>query len=349
MNGGSSSSSSGSDADDDDREGKSTSLIRKRKRIPPANIASHKRRSQGPSWKASTDRTNHAARQWNLSPFEKKATTSRPSAFGYVPGVQSSGAESSEESEYQTQSIQKRRKLIGSNSGNTSTLYTADAEPSATHAPPHTNKPTWPSADRISPIKAQWHLSDITFYSLSADVSFLTVFFRARGGSGILSASNAVKLLDNVIGQSTKLDDTAIKPLGHDAWLLTSLVSHLPDAAGHGTSQPLSAPSSLQLDRAAITRPLHNRATSSDVNDETSGDDFDDGVDEKDEYSSNVAEKPSNSRKNRRWSKEDDERLRRWKGQGKSWDWICSRFPNRSLGAVQVRWHTKLRVKAAQS
>ncbi|KAF2726390.1 hypothetical protein EJ04DRAFT_571340 [Polyplosphaeria fusca] len=53
---------------------------------------------------------------------------------------------------------------------------------------------TWPSANRISPVKAQWRLSDITFYSLSADVSFLTVLFRARGGSGILSASNAAKL-----------------------------------------------------------------------------------------------------------------------------------------------------------
>ncbi|KAF2726418.1 hypothetical protein EJ04DRAFT_571298 [Polyplosphaeria fusca] len=99
------------------------------------------------------------------------------------------------------------------------------------------------------------------------------------------------------------------------------------------------APSSLQLGRAATTLPLDNRATSSDVDDETSRDEFDDGADEKEEYSSNVAEEPSSSRGNRRWSKEGDERLRRWKGECKSWGWICSRFSNRSLGAVQQVSH----------
>ncbi|OCK91883.1 uncharacterized protein K441DRAFT_663860 [Cenococcum geophilum 1.58] len=36
----------------------------------------------------------------------------------------------------------------------------------------------------------------------------------------------------------------------------------------------------------------------------------------------------------------------KWIKDGKQWDWICRQFPNRTPGAVRLRWYTKLRPKA---
>ncbi|XTI83810.1 hypothetical protein V2W45_133701 [Cenococcum geophilum] len=52
------------------------------------------------------------------------------------------------------------------------------------------------------------------------------------------------------------------------------------------------------------------------------------------------------STKYSRWSREDDDNLLKWIKDGKQWDWICRQFPNRTPGAVRLRWYTKLRPKA---
>lgn len=197
----------------------------------------------------------------------------------------------------------------------------------------------------FSPEKAQWHLSDITFHSPSANVSFLTALFRRRGDLEILSPSRAAKLLEDVVGKAIKLDDITIKPLTPDTWFLMSLVDYIFDVAERGTGQPLSAQTSLQPNRAESASPQDYGKPSDNVDDESSSDDFDNG-DENDKYSRDIVDEPSSSKKHRRWSKEEDSRLRSWKEEGKPWGWICRQFSNRSPGAVQVRWHTKLRCKA---
>jgi hypothetical protein len=188
--------------------------------------------------------------------------------------------------------------------------------------------------------------TDIAFHSLSTDVSFLTAIFRARSGPEILSASHAAKLLESVVGYTTKLNDITIKPLTPDTWFLTTLVYHYSDIALRGTGRPVSALPSLKLNRADAASPRDDGGPSDDVDDETSSDDYKNNGDEEDEYSSEVVDEASSSRKHSRWSEEDDNRLRRWKEEGKPWGWICRQFSNRSPGAVQVRWHTKLRGKA---
>ena len=213
--------------------------------------------------------------------------------------------------------------------------------PSSTHAPPHSIWRTRHSDKGFSPGKAQWYLSQITFHSLSASVSFLTAFFRACSDLGsdqvLLSPSGATNLLENVMGQAIeKLDDVTIKQLTPDTCFLTGLVDS--DVAGRGTDQPVSALPSLQANRADTASPRDDGRPSDDVDDESSSDDYNNG-DENDEYSSDIADEPSSSKKHNRWSKEDDNRLRSWKEEGKTWGWICRQFKNRSTGAVQARWH----------
>ncbi|KAF2726764.1 hypothetical protein EJ04DRAFT_557794 [Polyplosphaeria fusca] len=282
----SSSSSSGSDADDNDLGGEcTTALIRKRKHFPTTNGTSHKRRSQGLARKARTNPTKRTARRRNSFPSRKMATSSRSSVSRYATGAHFGGDGSSEGSDYQTHNLPKGPKSIVSNRGHIGYSCAQDEELLATHAPPHTTNWT-------PPVEAQWHLSGTTLHSISAEMSFLTALFRARSGSGILSASHAVKLLENVVGLSMKLDDATIRFLAPDTWVLTSLVGHLPGVAGGGTGQSSFVLPGLRSGRAATTPHLEYGRSSNDVDDEASSDDFD----ESEEDSRSVVE-PSSFRK----------------------------------------------------
>ena len=48
-------------------------------------------------------------------------------------------------------------------------------------------------------------------------------------------------------------------------------------------------------------------------------------------------------RSNRRWDPLEEQRLLAWRREKKSWKWIFNQFPDRSEGAIRVRWHTKSR------
>lgn len=213
--------------------------------------------------------------------------------------------------------------------------------PSFTPDPPHATGKTRSSAKSVPQV--QWRLSGFPLLQVSADESFLTALFRTCGGPCILSSSYAAEFLENV-GYTTKLDAT-IEPLTPDAWYLTSLVDHLP-GSGRGTCQLVSALPSVQPNRVDNTSLPDNGRPHGDVGDETQSRDYDSSSDEGDECSSDVMYEHMSSGKKIRWSEEDDNRLRRWKEAGKPWGWICRQFSNRSPGAVQVRWHTKLRAKA---
>ncbi|KAJ9655451.1 hypothetical protein H2201_008803, partial [Coniosporium apollinis] len=52
--------------------------------------------------------------------------------------------------------------------------------------------------------------------------------------------------------------------------------------------------------------------------------------------------RPSQSAKHRLWSEEEEKCLLAWRQDGKEWDWIAGKL-RRSVGAVYLRWYTKLR------
>jgi len=76
----------------------------------------------------------------------------------------------------------------------------------------------------------------------------------------------------------------------------------------------------------------------------------DDDTSDDDEYSSDMggdtSDAPSSSTHNSPWSQGDDDRLSKWKKDGKPWSWIHRQFPHRTPAAVKGRWYTKLRYNA---
>jgi hypothetical protein len=227
----------------------------------------------------------------------------------------------------------KRPKRFRSRKGSTGCSRPITQNPSSTRARPQPNRKVGPSSTNgPSHGRVQWHPSLIAFHPLSADVSFFTALFRARGGREILSTSHAFKLMENVIGHTMKLDDVAIKPLPPDAWFLTALVRKC---------------SKLNRANATSSRAARRASAAADDDDGSSSDDCSDGVDEGDESSGGLADKTSKPWKRAPpWLKDDEDNLRQWKKDDKSWHWICSQFPNRSPGAVKLRWYQKLRKRA---
>ncbi|KAF5846100.1 hypothetical protein GGP41_008634 [Bipolaris sorokiniana] len=342
-------SSSESNTDSDDHEDKFTKLLtRKRKTTTLANSASCKRQSRGLDRHYTRRQEPTLSRKGHLSRHNSDNRLASGPEYtdcdaGMLYGDDSSG-ESSEESH------------------NRGRYYPKGLKPTATRqasalCPPRSSTPSNPtprhkickqkrSEECILPRQAQWHLSDITFHSLPVDMSFLTASFRGYSSSDILSSVCAVKLLENVVGRALKLKDVTIKLLIPGTWFLTGLVDRNSDVAGFGIDQLVSAPSSVQLGRADTILARHHGGPSDYVDHGTSSDDYNINGDKSDEYLSDIVEKPLTSKKHTLWLKEDDERLRNWKEEGKSWSWIYRQFPNRSHGAVQVRWYTKLRGKA---
>ncbi|KAF1978217.1 hypothetical protein BU23DRAFT_654700 [Bimuria novae-zelandiae CBS 107.79] len=317
----SSESSSGSSTDDeDDYNGKyATSQTRKRKRFPSSNSASRKRQ------------TITITEEGGLQPALRRKTCFT--------------AASSEESYNRGRPFRKRLKAMGSNE---SSIH------SSAPATPHANRQARFSVKGVLPEEVQWHLSGITFHSLSADVSLLTAIFRTRGVPGILTTSHAVNLLKRAMGDFTKLDNIAICPFTSNTWFLTSLAYlRTGGDAGCGTGRPLPAPSSLPMNRAYTASLRDHGRPRDDVDHDddddndykSSGEDYDKDGDSDEEDPNDTGEKPSSSRTHTRWSEDDDKRLRSFKEDGRRWGWIYKQFPGRSPGAVQVRWHQKLRSK----
>jgi hypothetical protein len=147
-------------------------------------------------------------------------------------------------------------------------------------------------------------------------VSFLTAIFRTRSGPEVLSISCAAGVLKNCLGRVRRLEDITIKLLTPDTWFLTALVECASDAATLETDQLLSTLSSLQLNRADVLPERYGRPSKG-IDDEPSSDEYDVNSDEHHEQDSD--DEPLSSRKQSRWSLEDDERLRAWKDEDKSW------------------------------
>lgn len=175
-----------------------------------------------------------------------------------------SSDESSGRSDNRGRDLQKRPKSTAIKQSGVSCAQSNAKNPLSTHASSHAIWEMRRSAKDSSPGKAQWHLSDITFHSPSANVSFLTALFRARSDLEILSPRHAVKLLENVVGKARRLDDITIKPLTLDTWFLMSLVDYISDVAERRTGQPVSALPSLQANRTDTASPRYDGKPSDD-------------------------------------------------------------------------------------
>jgi hypothetical protein len=345
----SSASSSGSGTEDDSTDGKQTTLLTRKRACPtPANNASRKPKDRR------LTRIQTRARQQKLSPPRKKAALSPPSDAGHSSEAQSSGDEvlyskynsdeSGEESDDQDRHLRVQSKRIASRPVSCSQSNTKNSL--FTHAPLQADRKTRHVTKSIAARKAEWYAADVTIHSLSADLSFLTALFRTRSGPGVLSPSCAASVLKNRLGQVVRLADITIKLLTPDTWFLTSLVECASDAAALETGQPVSALSSLQLNRADVALAQRYSRPSNSIDDEFSSDGYDIDNDEHHEHQSGNVDEPSSSRKQSRWLPEDDKRLREWKKAGHPWDWICRKFPERSPGSVKTHWYTKFHGKA---
>lgn len=177
--------------------------------------------------------------------------------------------------------------------------------------------------------RVNWHLSRIAFHSLTTDVSLLTAIFRTHGISEILTTGHAVTLLEHTIGQLGKLDTITLYPLTPGTWFLL--------AVSRTTNNGMSG---------KYNKPPWDCGSSSDFPDDNDNKQYRSSDEDGDEEGSDdVRDKPLDFKAHTRWSVDDDDRLRSLKEAGNPWDLICKQFPGRSLGAVQIRWHTKLRRK----
>ncbi|KAF1972135.1 hypothetical protein BU23DRAFT_166499 [Bimuria novae-zelandiae CBS 107.79] len=347
-----SSGSSNGDNDIDDvgySDVNGPSRTHKRKRFPPANSASRKRQSRGSvvTAKQSTTPTVSSAMRQVPIPSRKAVSGGRSDVrlasaaqssvdhFETSSGEDSSAASSDGESDWGD----TPRKPLETKQRRAWRSRMKAEKPLSAPSPVDAKRETRWSDKLIPPRQMQWRISDLSFHSLSVDMSYLTAIIRARNGLGVLPTGQAVTLLKNIVGNLLKLENITIKPLTSDTWFLAGFVDLLTDPAGCGRSQPLRALLNTVSER---NRGWHRNDVNND-DDETLYKSLEKTDDSEEEYLSDIADKPPSSKTYSRWSEDDDDRLRGFKKEGRPWAWIYKQFPERSPGAVQVHWHSKLR------
>lgn len=345
------SSNSDSDIDDDGySDANRPSRTHKRKRFPPANSASRKRQNRGPVMTAKQSTTPivpSAMRQMPI-PSRKKAISGGRSDVRLAPAAQSSinnfetssGEDSSAaSSDGKSDWGGTTRKPLETKQRRACRSRAKAEKPLSAPAPVDAKRNTMCSARLLPPGQMQWRISDLSFHSLSVDMSYLTAIIRARNGLEVLSTGQAVTLLKNIVGNPLKLENITIKPLTPDTWFLAGFVDLFTDPAGCGRGQPLPDQSNTASGR---NQGWHRNDVDND-DDETLYKSVERTDDSEEEYLSDIADKAPSSKTYSRWSPDDDDRLRTFKREGRPWAWIYKQFPERSPGAVQVHWHTKLR------
>ncbi|OCK76082.1 hypothetical protein K432DRAFT_408466 [Lepidopterella palustris CBS 459.81] len=194
-------SNSNSDGDGQDKD--IHIVCGKRKRPSPTNTVRHKRHSRtlNPTSKRHLERATHSARRQKPSSFHGMLLSNRPS----VP-----------------QHGRKRgRRSVRPPPFNTENAFTSLTLPQP-HAPPE---------------QVQQQLPKIVIYPLLSSTAFLTTIFRSCGDMGMLSASQAVSLLENQVGHGKKLENTTLTPLAPGPWFLTCFLYWPSDAVNPPASR----------------------------------------------------------------------------------------------------------------
>jgi Myb-like DNA-binding domain len=205
-------------------------------------------------------------------------------------------------------------------------------------------------------------ITDITLHTVATSPEgFLTAVIRNTLDIFVVCRSEKLKtILANTLGDTHKLENISIKPLIPGMALLTASICNITHVS---TSTRTRCPTMQANDATNKTerppfmrerRPQNSIAAFSRHDDEISTDA--DSSSDSEEYSSEHTDreakgaikhgpKPLRPTKRLPWSLEEDESLRRWREEGKDWDWIFSQFPNRTPGAVRTRWYTKHQLK----
>jgi hypothetical protein len=222
----SSAGSSGSGTENDSIEGNQTPLLALKRTCPtPADSASRRAKNRR------LTRNKNTAQRQMLSPPKKNAGLSRPLDAGSFSDEQSRDTEvqfskdSSDGSDERSVDPGRRRLRIWSrpierkpmasrpvacSQSNTKNSSSIHALPQADGKTRHTRS--------IAAGTTEWYASNVTFHSLSTDMSFLTALFRTRSGPGFLSTSCAASVLKNHLGRVGRLSDITIKLLTPDTW-----------------------------------------------------------------------------------------------------------------------------------
>ncbi|KAI9770343.1 MAG: hypothetical protein M1839_003220 [Geoglossum umbratile] len=180
--------------------------------------------------------------------------------------------------------------------------------------------------------------------------SFMAVVQDGCDGRGV-SFTQLAQLIEN-IGHIEKIDDFLIKPLEQHSFLLTVFSCYIASRlSSSGMTMSTAAETSPIRRDATHILPQHGKAVDAKAlashGDEPSSGDNDSGLSDSDlspssdndGYLSEDELGRSRTSKHSRWSDLDERRLLAYKKEGKSWDWIFSKFPGRTRPAIRTRWN----------
>jgi len=164
-----------------------------------------------------------------------------------------------------------------------------------------------------------------------------------------ISYRNLEELIEDVLGDTIKLEDISLKLLAstqHLTWLLTSSIytrrnmSRL-SIQPRAVSIPVSPVSDLSRRAKALLENVVNSkeiANATDSEGDQSSDDEDRYISDPDQNHKSVKK-----RRNRAWESLEEQRVLAWRKEGLSWEEMANKLVGRSKGAVYLRWYTKLR------
>jgi hypothetical protein len=179
--------------------------------------------------------------------------------------------------------------------------------------------------------------------------SFTIVIRDSYNGQGV-SFGQLVRLIAS-ISYMGKIADFTIKPIEQHSFFLTGFSRHTSSRlSSSGTILPTTAEADPILDDAPLTILEHSRAVNTgalasqgsgpftSVNESgLSNSDLDPSSNDN-RCSSEDEQSRSSTSKQSRWSSLDEQRLRAYKIEDKSWDWIFGKFPGRTHAAIRTRW-----------
>ena len=197
-------------------------------------------------------------------------------------------------------------------------------------------------------------LTEITFRPWSPhSCSFTAVIEDGCDGNGA-SLTQLAQLIKG-IGYIGELEDFTIKPLQQESLLLTGVCHHPASqlVPGYLPTLPRQASVHTPSSHAARARRVRGRPVQASAekrgsvrisDDESLSDHDNDSLRDSDASSdsegccSEDEQDGPSPRKRVPWSELDEQRLRVWKQEKKSWKWIFKKFPKRTEAAVRTRW-----------
>jgi hypothetical protein len=195
-------------------------------------------------------------------------------------------------------------------------------------------------------------LTEVTFRPYSQHCCSFTAVVQDSCDERGVSFSQLAQLIKS-IGHVGKIDDFTIKPSQQNSFLVNGFSRYtssqlsssgmILSTAAETNPIPNDAPSTiLQHGRAVDTETVAQRGSelvSSDDDDCLSDSDDPDPSSDDDSCSSEDGQKRPSTRMNVPWEDIDEQRLRAYKKEGQSWEWIFGKFPGRTRPAIRTRWN----------